>query len=168
MHTRTKSGSLLSSFSYIQIIITNSWHLHKSGKSCKQVIIPNNSIINHYSCHWVIYVKAVTRQVVTHIRESRRFESMYTLQRKTRPIRHTLSMLGPRMAFNHTYLKWSTYSNLSWSHQQIWTDPLLLRIRAPDITPSPIEWSTDPYPASLPNQPLKQWGKTKIMLITGY
>jgi hypothetical protein len=28
------------------------------------------------------------KQAVTHIRESRRFESMYTLQRKTRPTRH--------------------------------------------------------------------------------
>jgi hypothetical protein len=29
---------------------------------------------------------------------------MYTLQRKTRPTRHTLFTLGPRMVVDHTYL----------------------------------------------------------------
>jgi hypothetical protein len=59
------------------------------------------------------------KQAVTHIRESRRFESMYTLQWKTQPTRHTLSTLSPRMVYDHMYLTWSTYSNLSYSHQQI-------------------------------------------------
>jgi hypothetical protein len=59
------------------------------------------------------------KQAVTHIRESRRFESMYTLYEKTRPTHHTLSMLSPRMVHDHTYLTWSTYSNLLYSHQQI-------------------------------------------------
>jgi hypothetical protein len=59
------------------------------------------------------------KQAVTHIRESRRFESMYTLQGKIRPTCHTLSTLSLRMVYDHTYLTWSTYSNLSYSHQQI-------------------------------------------------
>jgi hypothetical protein len=53
------------------------------------------------------------KQAVTHIRESRRFESMYTLQEKIRPTRYTLSMLGPHMVQDHTYLTWSTYTNPS-------------------------------------------------------
>ncbi len=42
------------------------------------------------------------KQVVTHIRESQRFESMYTLQGKTRPTRHTLSTLDSHMVPDHT------------------------------------------------------------------
>jgi hypothetical protein len=38
----------------------------------------------------------------THIRESRRFKSMYTLQGKTWSIRHTLSTLNPRRVPDHT------------------------------------------------------------------
>jgi hypothetical protein len=34
------------------------------------------------------------KQAVTHIRESRRFKSIYTLQGKTRPSRHTFSTLS--------------------------------------------------------------------------
>jgi hypothetical protein len=79
---------------------------------------------------------------------------MYTLQGKTRPTRHTLSTLSPCMVHDHMYLTRSTYSNLSYSRQQIWTDPLPLRRRAPDTIHSttPIR-STGPYPASLPQQP---------------
>jgi hypothetical protein len=51
------------------------------------------------------------KQAVTHIRESRWFESMYILQEKTRPTWHTLPTLSPRMVQDHTYLTWSTYSN---------------------------------------------------------
>jgi hypothetical protein len=94
------------------------------------------------------------RQAVTHIRESQRFESMYTLQRKIRPTRHTLSMLSPRMVHGHTYLTRSTYSNLSYSRQQIWTDPLHPRRRAPNtIHITMAIWSVGPYSASLPQQP---------------
>jgi hypothetical protein len=39
---------------------------------------------------------------------------MYTLQGKTQSTRHMLLTLGLRMALDHTYLTWSTYSNLSW------------------------------------------------------
>jgi hypothetical protein len=72
------------------------------------------------------------KQAVTHIWESRWFESLYTLQGKTWPTCHTLSTLSPHMVYDHMYFTRSTYSNLSYSHQQIWTDPLHPRRRAPD------------------------------------
>jgi hypothetical protein len=79
---------------------------------------------------------------------------MYTLQGKTRPIRHMLSTLSSRMVHNHTYLTRSTYSNLSYSRQHIWTDPLHLRRRAPDtIHNTMVIRSVGSYPASLPQQP---------------
>jgi hypothetical protein len=78
---------------------------------------------------------------------------MYTLQEKIQPTCHTLSMLSLCMVHDHTYLTWSTYSNLSYSHQQIWTDPLHPRIRAPDTIHSTTAIrSAGPYPASLPQQ----------------
>jgi hypothetical protein len=81
--------------------------------------------ISNYSKTWQFHIKPWSislsylydnchKQVVTHIRESRRFESIYTLQGKTRPTRHTLSTLGQCMTLDHTYLTWSTYSNPSW------------------------------------------------------
>jgi hypothetical protein len=39
--------------------------------------------------------------------------------------------LSSRMVPNYTYFTWSTYSNLSRSHQQWWTEPPLPRKRAP-------------------------------------
>jgi hypothetical protein len=84
---------------------------------------------------------------------------MYTLQGKTWPTHHTLSMLSSRMTLNHTYLTHSAYSNLSHSRQQIWTVSLPPRRRAPDpIHNMMADWSTGLYPASLPQQPIKQWG----------
>jgi hypothetical protein len=84
---------------------------------------------------------------------------MYTLQGKTWPTRHTLSTLSPRMVHDHTYLTRSAYSNFSYSRQQIWTDPLHLRRRAPDTIHSTMAIrSAGPYPASLPQQP-KSSGK---------
>jgi hypothetical protein len=79
---------------------------------------------------------------------------MYTLQGKTQPTHHTLSTLSPRMVHDHTYLTRSTYSNLSYSRQQIWTDPLHPRRRSPDtIHNTTAIRSAGPYPASLPQQP---------------
>jgi hypothetical protein len=79
---------------------------------------------------------------------------MYTLQGKTQPTRHTLSTLSPRMTHDHTYLTWFTYNNLSYSHQQIWTDPLHPSRMAPDTIHSTTAIrSAGPYPASLPQQP---------------
>jgi hypothetical protein len=99
------------------------------------------------------------KQVITHIRESKRFESMYTLQGKTRPTRHTLSTLSARMVQDYTYVTWSTYSNLLRHHQQRWIEPLLPRKSAPDtIHSTTVDRSTDLYLVSLPRQPLKQWG----------
>jgi hypothetical protein len=109
------------------------------------------------------------KQAVTHIWESRQFKSMYTLQEKARPTRHTLSTPNPRMVYDHTYLTWSTYINLLYIHQQIWTDPLHPRRRAPDtILSTPADRSVGPYPASLPQQPIEQWGKVKLLLTTNY
>jgi hypothetical protein len=84
---------------------------------------------------------------------------MYTLQGKTQPTRHTLFTLSPYMVHDHTYLTWSTYSNISYSRQQIWTDPLHPRRRAPDtIHSTMVIRSVGPYPASLPQQ-LKSSGE---------
>jgi hypothetical protein len=103
------------------------------------------------------------KQAVTHIRESRRFESMYTLQGKTRSTCHvcfpcqstyTQCMLpvgSPRM--------WQPFM----SRRQSWTESLLLRIRAPDtIHCMPADRSMSLYPVSLPSQPIKQWRKPNI------
>jgi hypothetical protein len=57
---------------------------------------------------------------------------MYTLQGRTQPTRHTLFTLSPRVVHDHTYLTRSTYSNISYSRQQIWTNPLHSRRMAPD------------------------------------
>jgi hypothetical protein len=79
---------------------------------------------------------------------------MYTLQGKTWPTRHTHFMLSPRTVHDHTYLTRSTYSNLSYSHQQIWTDSLHPRRRAPDTIHSTTAIRfVGQYPASLPQQP---------------
>jgi hypothetical protein len=97
----------------------------------------------------------------THILESRRFESMYTLQGKTQPTRHMLPMLSPRIALDHTYLTWSTYSNLSRVVDS--SESLLLRKRAPDtIHNMPTDRSVGPYLVSLQSQPMKQWRKPNI------
>jgi hypothetical protein len=62
--------------------------------------------------------------------------------------------LSPHMVHDHTYLTRSIYSNLLYSHQQIWTDPLHPRRRASDTIHSTMAiWSVGPYLASLPQQP---------------
>jgi hypothetical protein len=66
------------------------------------------------------------------------------------------------MVYDHMYLTWSTYSNLLYSRQHIWTDPLHLRRRASDtIYNMSVVRSVGPYPASLPQQPMEQWRKVK-------
>jgi hypothetical protein len=62
---------------------------------------------------------------------------------KTRSTRHTLFTLSPCMTIDHTYLTWSTYSNLSCSHQQIWTDPLPQEEGL--LTQSTTRWLTNPW-----------------------
>jgi hypothetical protein len=131
MLTHANSESLLSSFSSIQNISITYFHEPAIFKSLPGEVHPilliqelkaikskqdNNSYIKqvksikllHDDCH---------KQAVTHIRESRRFESMYTLQGKTQPTRHMLSTLSPHMVQDRTYLTWSTYSNLLHSRQ---------------------------------------------------
>jgi hypothetical protein len=95
--------------------------------------------------------------VVTHIWESRQFESMYTLQGKTRPTRHlcfphqftyarcTLPAGGPRT--EQPFL----------SRQQSWEGSLLPRNKAPNTTARRL---IDPRVRTqllLPSQPMKQW-----------
>jgi hypothetical protein len=108
------------------------------------------------------------KQVVTHIRESQRFKSMYTLQGKTWPTRHTLSMLSPRMVQDHMYLTRSMHSNPSRVTDNVGqsrlTDPWL-RIQLlsqANQWSTPTDQSMGPYPVSLPSQPMKQWRKANI------
>jgi hypothetical protein len=92
-----------------------------------------------------------------HIWESQQFESMYTLQEKTWPTCHTHPMFSPCMVLGHMYLMWSTHSNLSWVTDRFGQITLLLRKRAPSIILSMLpDRSADPYPISLPSQPMKQ------------
>jgi hypothetical protein len=63
------------------------------------------------------------------------------------------------MALDHMYLTRSMYSNRSQSHQQRWTEPLLLRKRAPDtIYNTTADQSMDPYPVSLPDATIEAVG----------
>jgi hypothetical protein len=79
---------------------------------------------------------------------------------ETQPTHHTHPTSNPHMVSDHTYLTWSTHSNISLSCQQIWTDPLLPRRKAPDPTHSIlVDRSMGLYPASLLEQPKKQWGE---------
>jgi hypothetical protein len=69
------------------------------------------------------------------ISESRDDSNRYTLCRgKPQPTRHTHSTLGPHMTLDHTYLTWSTYSNLLWVINSVGWILLLLRKSAPDTT----------------------------------
>jgi hypothetical protein len=104
-------------------------------------------------------VKTVTNKRLL-ISESRRFESMYTLQGKTRPTRHV------RFSRQSTYVRRTLPADgpRTWqpstSHRQSWTESLLPRKRAPDTIPSTsADRSAGPYPVSLPSQPMKQWRK---------
>jgi hypothetical protein len=44
------------------------------------------------------------------------------------------------MALGHMYLTWFAHSNLSCSHQQCWTDPLLLRKKGSRLDPQCDGW----------------------------
>jgi hypothetical protein len=103
------------------------------------------------------------KQAVTHIRESRQFESMYTLQGKTWPTRHV------RFSHQSTYVRRTlpTGGPRTWqpstSRRQSWTESLLLRKRAPDtIFSTSVDRSVGPYPVSLPSQRIKQWRKPNM------
>jgi hypothetical protein len=68
---------------------------------------------------------------------------MYTMQGKTQPTHQTHPTLSPCIVLDHTYLTWSTHSNLSWVIDRFGHIPLLSRKkRLP--TQSPARWLTDP------------------------
>jgi hypothetical protein len=73
---------------------------------------------------------------------------MYTLQGITRPTRHTLPTLSPRMVQDHTYLMWSTYSNPSRDANRFRWIPLLPRKRGSRHNPQHTGW---PIRGSVPN-----------------
>jgi hypothetical protein len=81
---------------------------------------------------------------------------MYTLQGKTRPTRHTLFTLSSRMALDHTYLTWSTYSNLSWVSDRFGWIPLLPRNRDFWLHPQYADWPICGSPPSF-SSPHSQW-----------
>jgi hypothetical protein len=89
----------------------------------------------HDDCH---------KQAVTHIRESRRFKSMYILQGK--PDQHTTRF--PRSV-------------------RVWS--LLPTKKAPDTIHNTLDdRSAGPYPVYLPNQPMKLWGQSQASVDGGY
>jgi hypothetical protein len=93
------------------------------------------------------------------------FKSMYTLQGK--PDKYVICIPHSVRVWHsyHLYLTQSAYSNLLRS----WTDPLPPRRRDPDpIRSMTTDQSTGLYPASLPQQSVKQWGKIKFLLTTRY
>jgi hypothetical protein len=99
------------------------------------------------------------KQAVTHIRESRWFESMYTLQGKTWPMWHI------RFPCQSTYTRHMipadslVRGNLLWSLQQRWIEPLLPRKRAPNTIPSTsADWFTGPYPVFSPEPAIEAVG----------
>jgi hypothetical protein len=81
---------------------------------------------------------------------------MYALQGKTRPTRHTLSMLSPCMPLDHTYLTWSTYNNLLWVIDRFERIPLLPSKRNTRQHPYHGGWLIYGSPSSF-SPPLSQW-----------
>jgi hypothetical protein len=59
---------------------------------------------------------------------------------ETRPICHTHPTLSPHMVPDHTYLTWSTHSNLSWVTDRFGRNPLLLRKRNSQLHPQHAGW----------------------------
>jgi hypothetical protein len=109
---------------------------------------------------------------------------------KTRPTRHTLSTLSPCMALDHTYLMWSTESNISWVIESIeqnpcsWEKGLPIQSTARRLTDSRVhtqflsranQWSTGESQTSVNSrllglrgpyhercQPMKHWRKPNM------
>jgi hypothetical protein len=121
----------------------------------KQHILPTDKLIKFVklSMWWLPQISG------THIRESRWFELMYTLQGKSD--QHATHIPRSVCVWSQTIrISCATHSNLSRSRPQSWAVPLLLRKRAPDtIHSTPTDWSMSPYPVSLSSQPMKQWGQ---------
>jgi hypothetical protein len=116
----------------------------------------------------IIYVMNATNKRLL-ISESRGDSNWCTPCRGKLDQHVTLSTLSPRMVYDHTYLMQSTYCNISYSRQHIWTDPLHPRRMSPDtIHSTPTDRSVGPYPASLPQQSMEQWEKVKLQLTSDY
>jgi hypothetical protein len=100
---------------------------------------------------------AATRQVVTHIQESRRFELMYTLQEKPDTHDTYASRVSPHTPLTRFLWAVPVRGNLSWCHQQRWTGPLLPRKRAPvPIHGTLADQSVGSHPVSLLSWPVKR------------
>jgi hypothetical protein len=103
------------------------------------------------------------KQAVTHIWESRRFESMYTLQGKIRPTCHMASTLSLCMVQGHMYLTRSMHSNPPRDTDGVGQSHCSREKGL--LTQSTTHWLTDPwgpYLVSLLSQPMKQWRKPNI------
>jgi hypothetical protein len=88
--------------------------------------------------------------------------------RKTQPTRHTLSTLSPCMVKDHTYLMWSTYSNLRESSTTLdrVTTP---EKRAPNtIHNTLVDRSAGPYLVFSPDPTNEAVEKAKHLLIASY
>jgi hypothetical protein len=94
---------------------------------------------------------------------------MHTLQGKPDTHDTYASRASPRTPLVRFLWAVPVRDNLSRSHQQSWTDPLLPRKRALVLIHNMlIDRSVGPYPVSLPQQPIKQWRKVKHLLATSY
>jgi hypothetical protein len=98
----------------------------------------------------------LTQTSGTHIRESRWFESRYTLQGKIWPTRHTLSTLSLHIVLDHTYPMWSMYSNLSWVVDRFGRITLFSRKRNSRLHPQHAGWPICGSPSSF-SPPHSQW-----------
>jgi hypothetical protein len=80
------------------------------------------------------------RQSVTHIRESQQFKSMYTLWGKLNTHNMYAFCVSPRMSLIRFLRTILIHGNLSWSHQQSWTDLLLPRKKGSCPNPQHADW----------------------------
>jgi hypothetical protein len=136
----------------------------------KQVIIVKHNHISLINMITLInYLMAATRQSITHIRESWRFESMYTLQRKTRSICHTLSTPSLHMALHHMYLAKFTHRNLSWVTNIAAQSHCSREKWILDYIPSMLaDQSVGPHPVSLHLTTVEAVEKATQLSTTGY
>jgi hypothetical protein len=81
---------------------------------------------------------------------------MYTLHEKIRPTRHTHLTLSPRMVPDHTYLTWSTHSNLSWVADRFGRIPLLLRKKGSWHNPQHAGWPIRGFVPSFSPKPTNE------------
>jgi hypothetical protein len=102
-----------------------------------------------------------TRQAVTHIRESRRFESMYNLQGK--PDIHDMyaSRASPRMSPVRFLWAVPIHGNLLCSRQQHWAELLLPRKMDSRLYPQHSRWL-------FPHSHWSSRDRVKHLLSTGY